>query len=191
MKVRITLTGTAPLLVHNIRLANPLDPIAKAMKTVSSKRVKTEDDHEELARLEFVGGLYFDETLGPYLPGENIERSLIDGARITRAGRQLERGLFITDDVVPLLYKGPRTVDGLWSDAAFRSVLAVKVGAKARVMRTRPMFSDWRLEADGELDPALLSIDELQAIASTAGAMTGVGDYRPRYGRFTATVERL
>lgn len=190
MKVRITLIGTAPLLVHNIRLANPLDPIAKAMKAVSSKRVKTEDDHAELARLEFLGGLYIDDQVGPYLPGQNIERSLTDGARITKAGKKVERGLFVTDDVVPLLYNGPRSGSALWEDENFRSVLAVKVGT-SRVMRTRPMFRDWSLEADGELDPSVLAIDELASIAETSGAMTGLGDYRPRYGRFTARVERL
>jgi len=190
VKVRITLTGTAPLLVHNIRLANPLDPIAKAMKAVSSKRTKTDDDYEELARLEFVGGLYLDEAVGPYLPGQNIERSLTDGARITKAGKKVERGLFVTDDVVPLLYKGPRTAEDLWADENFRSVLAVKVGT-SRVMRTRPMFRDWAVEADAELDPTVLSLDELGPIAETAGSMTGLGDYRPRYGRFVSKVEKL
>jgi hypothetical protein len=137
LKVRITITGTAPLLMHNVRLANPLDPIARAMKETSGKRKKTDEDLERLARLEFEGGLYVDSA-GPYLPGANIEKCLVEGARVTRQGKQVERGLFVTDNEVPLLYDGPRTADGLWADESFRSMMAVKVGT-SRVMRCRPM----------------------------------------------------
>lgn len=190
MKVRINIQGTCPLLMHNIRLADPLDPIAKAMKAVSGKRKKTDDDLLQLARLEFEGGLYLSPTVGPYIPGVNIEKAIQTGAKITKQGKQVERGLFVTDNEVPLLYKGPRTVDELWADANFRSSMAVKVG-QARVMRTRPIFNEWALEAEANVDPGLLDIDNLQAILSDAGAMAGIGDYRPRYGRFEASVEAL
>lgn len=190
MKVRITLRGTAPLLLHNIRLADPLNPYARAMKQISSKRLKTEDDYLELGHAEFVGGMYHDPELGPYLPGQNIERSIQDGGKITRSKPKVQRGLFITDDIVPLLYDGPREVEALWKDENYRSVLSVKV-AQARVMRTRPLFREWSLEAEAMLDPSLLDISELRTIANTAGSMTGLGDYRPRYGRYIAEVEEL
>ena len=190
MKVRIAIEGTTPLITHNIRLANPLDPIAKAMKAISAKRKKTEDDHLQLARLEFEGGLYLDPEVGPYIPGENVEKCIIEGARITKQGKQVERGLFITDNVVPLIYEGPRTPESLWSDENFRHTAAVRVGQQ-RVMRTRPVFRTWALDADGELDPGLLAPETLQELLDDAGAMVGIGDFRPRYGRFSAKVEVL
>lgn len=189
MKVQITLTGTAPYLQHNIRLANPLDPIARAMKEVSGKRKKTDEDHARLARLEFEGGLYINAA-GVYVPGVSIEKSLVEGARITRQGKQIERGLFVTDNEVPLIYDGPSTADALWADEDYRSVLAVKVGT-SRVMRTRPMFRQWAVEVTAEVDPALLNLDTVQAIATDAGSMVGIGDYRPRYGRYEAQVDLL
>jgi hypothetical protein len=187
MRVRITLEGTTSLLCHNARLANPLDPLVRQMKAISSKRKKTDDDLERLARLEFEGGLYFDDS-GPHVPGANIEKSIVEGARITRQGKQVERGLFITDDEVPLIYSGPRGVDELWADESRRSMMSVKVGTN-RVMRCRPMFRTWKLEAHGEMDPAQLNLDVLEGIVTDAGAMVGLGDYRPRYGRYTATVD--
>lgn len=190
MKVRIGIEGTTPLITHNIRLANPLDPIAKAMKVISAKRKKTEDDHLQLARLEFEGGLYLDPEVGPYVPGANVEKCIVEGGRITKQGKQVERGLFVTDNVVPLIYDGPRTVEALWADENFRSVMAVKVG-QSRVMRTRPIFRGWALDVEAELDPGLLSPESLSAILEDAGSMNGLGDYRPRYGRFTARVEAL
>ena len=50
--------GASPLLHHNGQLADPLNPHAKAMARVSSKRKKTEADHAELSDLEFMGSLY-------------------------------------------------------------------------------------------------------------------------------------
>lgn len=189
-RFRLTCRGTTPLLMHNARLSNPLDEVAKAMKRVSAKRVKTEDDHEELARLEHLGGLYFDADLGPYLPGQNFERCLVDAARITKAGKKIERGVFVTSDVNPLAYDGPRDVDGLWKDENFRHAASVKVQT-SRVTRTRPQFRTWAVEAEGEFDPAVISLDEIREIADTAGRMIGLGDWRPRFGRFTAEVERI
>lgn len=190
MDFRITLTGTAELLMHNARLANPLDPAAKAMKAISSKRVKTDDDHEEMARLEHFGSLYYDSEIGPYIPGQNIERCLVDAAKVTKSGVKVTRGVFVSTNVNPLAYKGPRTPDGLWADENFRHMASVKV-QQNRVMRCRPLFREWRTEAEGTLDTAILSFEELQSIADTAGQMIGLGDYRPRYGRFTAKVVKL
>jgi hypothetical protein len=190
VKVRIEIRGTAPLITHNIRLANPLDPIAKAMKVISGKRKKTEDDLLQLARLEFEGGLYLDPDVGPFLPGENVEKCIVEGARVTKQGKQVERGLFVSDNVIPLIYKGPRTAEELWVDENFRNMAAVRVG-QARVMRMRPMFRTWALDVDAEIDPGLLAVESLQQIVDDSGAMVGLGDHRPRYGRFMAKVATL
>lgn len=184
----ITFTGTAPLLMHNSRLANPLDPATKAVKKYTSKRNKTDEDYEHLARLEFTGGLYLDSDAGPYIPGENIMRCLVDGAKLTKHGVKVTRGVFIKTDVNPLAFDGPRTDDGLWA-AGYRHMASVKVGTQ-RVMRCRPWFPDWKVQADGVLDPAVLELEDLTTISGNAGSLIGLGDWRPRFGRFTATVAR-
>lgn len=187
-KFRLELTGTAPLLMHSSRLADPLNEATKALKRITGKTKKSEEDHQEMAHLEFQGGLYLDPQAGPFIPGGNIERSLLDGARIFKSGKKIERGLFINTDVNPLAYTGPRDVASLWADENFRLSVSVTVGPARRVMRTRPMFRDWRCDAEGILDTSLLSLEELQEIATVSGTMIGLGDWRPRYGRFTAKV---
>lgn len=188
INLRLTFRGTAPLLVHNSRLSDPLDPVAKALKKVNGKRKKTDEDYEEMARLEYAGGLYIDSDIGPYVPGQNIMRCLVDGAKITRQGVNVTRGVFVSTDVNPISYRGPRDVDGLWKDENFRLRASVKIGMK-RIMRCRPMFRDWLVEADAILDPSVLDLAELTAIATTAGQMVGLGDWRPRYGRFIVEIE--
>lgn len=190
MDFKITMTGVRPVLMHSARLANPLDPITKAMKAISGKRQKTDDDHIELARLEFAGSMYIHKTLGPYIPGENIERCLVDAGKITKKGTALTRALFIKTDFNPLVYRGPRTIDELWADENFRHVASVKV-QQNRVMRTRPMFQKWEVQAEGVLDTTVLDFAEFGAIAETAGNMIGLGDYRPRFGRFMVNVEAI
>jgi hypothetical protein len=188
-KVKLELTGASPLLMHNIQLADPLNPIARQMKTISSKRRKTDEDYQALADLEFVGGLYVNAT-GPYIPGQNLEKSIIEGGKITRNGRQVERALFVTENEIPLLYRGPRDVPGLSADPTFRSSMAVKVGT-SRVMRCRPIFQQWSLSTEAELDTELLNMEDFKAIATSAGRVVGLGDYRPRFGRFEILISTL
>ncbi len=189
MEFTITLTGTTALLMHNIRLADTLDPIAKKLKKISSKRTKTDDDHAELAQIEFLGGLYLDPDVGPYIPGENIQKCLVLAGRINKLGKNVERGVFIDTDVNPLAYNGPRDAEALWADENFRHRSAVRVGT-ARVMRSRPMFRQWKCQAHGLLDTNQLNLDDLRSITVNAGAMIGIGDWRPRFGRFTAEIEK-
>lgn len=187
---RIRLVGTTAMLMHSDRTVNSIDPMTKAIKQVTGKRKKTDDDYEEMARLEHAAGLYMDPEVGPYIPGENISSCLVGAAKITRQGTYVKQGVLITTDINPLGYKGPRTIDGLWKDENFRHMKSVKV-TTSRVMRCRPIFQQWTVEADGILDPEIIDFLSLQQIAETAGHRIGIGDWRPRFGRFAATVERI
>jgi hypothetical protein len=187
MNITITLTGTHALLMHNSQLADPLNPFTRKLAEATSKRKKTFEDHEEVARREWAGGLYYSPNLGPFLPGANIERALLDGARMNRLGKSVERGLFITENECPLAYSGPRDIESLIDDVNHRHMASVKIGM-SRVMRCRPIFRDWSVSASGELDEAQVSLSDLALIANRAGSLIGLGDWRPRFGRFTATV---
>lgn len=190
MDFRITLTGTEGLLMHSARLSNPLDPAARELKRLTGKRAKTLEDYAAVARAEFIGGLYLDDVVGPYVPADNIWRCLQDAAKKTKRGVKIKEGLFIKTLVNPLAYAGPRDAESLWEDENFRHIASVKVGMQ-RVMRCRPFFQSWKTEAEGHVDPAILELDELREIAETAGLIIGLGDWRPKYGRFSVHVEEL
>jgi hypothetical protein len=191
MDFRITLEGTGPLLMHNARLSNPLDPAAKAIKKVSSKRNKTEDDHAEMAHLEFIGSLYHDPDAGPYVPADNIWRCLYDAARKSKRGPKVKEGVLIITDVNPVAgYGRERDAERLWADENFRHFASAKVG-QVRITRCRPIFRTWRVEADGILDTNVLDFTELEQIAETAGSLIGLGDWRPKFGRFKATITKI
>jgi len=189
-KLRITFVGTIPLLVHNTRLVDPLDSYTKRMSTLTAKLKKSDEDHEAISRAQWEGGMYWDEDIGPYLPGEMIEAAIRDGAKRQKLGAAVTRSLVVTDDRVPIEYDGPRDLDGMWKDGRFRDRRAVKVG-QARVIRTRPVFHQWAVTAEGVLDTRDMGVDDLANVAELAGMVTGMGDYRPRRGRFDALVEAL
>jgi len=192
MKVRLVATGTRPLLMHNVQLASPLNSYAKRLKQLNAKRNKTDEDRLEIARVEWEGSLYYDPDVGPYIPGPNVFRSLINGARITKAGKKVERGVLVTELVMPLIYKGPRDLEGLWGngESEFVDVRTVVV-QRNKVDRCRPIFRQWAFEAECLLDPKVIDFDEFVEIAHNAGAMEGIGDYRLMYGRFEVEVTRL
>lgn len=181
-RMTFRLTGVSPLVMHNGRLANPLDPMTKALKAASSKRGKTDADFEEVARVEFLGSLYMAED-GPCLPGELVEAMLIAAAKKNKRGMQAKAGI-ISDDMHRIDYDGPRDANELWGDERFRLVAGVRVGM-ARIMRTRPIFRDWSAKVSVDFLPGQVNPAEVAEMMRTAGSIVGIGDWRPRFGRFT------
>jgi hypothetical protein len=192
VKVRLTAKGTRPLLVHNVQLASPLNAYAKKLKALNSKRIKTDEDRVEIARVEFEGSLYYDAEVGPYLPGQNLLASLVEGGRLTKAGKKIERGVNVDDLVLPLIYRGPRDIASLWGNGESEYVdIRSVVVQRNKVDRCRPIFRDWAIEAEILLDPSVIDLEEFAEVARNAGAMAGVGDYRRLYGRFSVEIEAL
>lgn len=201
MKVRLTATGTRPLLMHNVRLASPFNPHAKKLKQLNGKKsaTRTDEDRVEIARTEWEGGLYFDDELGPYIPAANVFASLLRGARRVRKGPKVEGGVMLADLVHPLVYRGPRDVDGLWGGGPFvsefvdmQTVSSNPSAARSpKVDRCRPIFRAWAFEADVDLDESTIDLADFVEVAEIAGAQIGIGDYRQLYGRYMAVVTRL
>lgn len=180
------ITGVSPLLMHSGQLADPSNPFAKDMKKISGKKAKTEADYEALARLEFLGGLYLFERR-PCIPGEMVEATLVNAAKRVRRGPQATVGI-LSDGAFPLTYPGPRDPVQLWEDRQFRLTVGVRL-QKARVMRTRPLFRRWSADLVIDYMPEHLNSGDVEEFVGIAGRAIGFGDWRPRYGRFTA--ERL
>lgn len=187
--IKVRITGTRPMLMHSDRLADPLDPIAKQRKMVTDKtsKKKTEDDHAFLAKTEWIAALYFDDELGPVIPGRVIEGMLIESARIRRLGKQFERSVETMEQHYKLEYKGPREVEKLW-EAGFRDVRSVVMPTGGRVMRYRPIFREWACTFDVAYEEEMTDRETVIDRLNAAGRFVGIGDYRPRFGRFDVEI---
>lgn len=189
--MKIEMVGTAPLLMHNVRLADDQNPYTRAISKLTAKRSKkTEEDKLEIDRLSFAGGLYHDEEMGPYIPAENIFRCLMEAGSLTRSGKKIERGVIFEGTRARLEYDGPRDVDSLWGndgDSPFvdRRMVAVQ---RQRIPRVRPIFADWSASIGVEIDGQVLDPEEFEDIVTKAGKLIGLGDYRRFYGKFRGEV---
>jgi hypothetical protein len=179
--ITIRIVGTRPLLIHSGRLADPLDPITQDLARVTAKRPRTTADLEEISRREWHGSLWLDHER-PCIPPEALEASFTEAARTRRRGRQARAGFLVTEPAL-LEYPGPQTVEQLWQDDRFRLRHAVRIG-QARMMRTRPRFSRWTAEFNATFLTSLLSRTEILEFFAIAGFSIGIGDWRPKYGRF-------
>lgn len=187
MEITLSITGTAPLLMHSNTLADPLNEAKKRMSRISDKRKKTDEDHIAMRRIEFEASLYMDPEVGPYMPGANIAKALLMAAKIRRNGPMIERGLILVSPINRLEYDGPRDVSGLWNDLKFRHIAPAKNQGRTTIIRCRPMFARWACTATALVNPSVLAADALAEIAADAGQMIGLGDWRPWHGRFEAT----
>ena len=183
--IKVRITGTRPLLMHSDKFADPLNPLTKAHKELTGKRKKTDEDHEAIAKSEWLGGLYIDEK-GPYLPGVNIEAAMIGGGKLSKLGTQLKRSVEVMDEKCHLEYDGPNSAEKLW-DAGFYDARSVKVQT-ARLMRYRPMFRQWACVVEVAYDPDSINREQVVKCLEDGGQYCGVGDYRPKFGRFTVEV---
>jgi hypothetical protein len=178
-----TITGLTPLLMHSERLANPFDELTKELKSISGKRKKTEDDLLAMARIEFMGGLYHDADAGVHLPGYNILAAMVGGGKIHKLGTAIKRACIVNEDKVALQYDGPKKPEKLFEAKAFVDMRSVKVGT-AKITRCRPKFSSWGATFSVSYDENSIQKSEIDQCLTSAGLMVGLGDYRPRFGRF-------
>lgn len=181
-KIEFSISGLTPTIMHNGRLANPLDQFSKLIKEVSGKKKKTDEDYERMARLEWEASFYLDDQGRPCWPGENIERMIVDAAKKSKQGPSAKAGLYC-DGLFPVKYSGPTDLESLWADEQFRICVGVKVN-NSKVMRTRPIFHRWAMDFVVDFMPDVVSEKEVRQWVELAGNIIGLSEWRPKYGKF-------
>lgn len=186
-QIKLTITGKAPLLMHSDRFANPLDKMSKAHKELTSKRKKTDEDQTAIAHSEFIGGCYWNQKIGFFMPAQNLDACLLAAAKLQKLGVRFKQAVQVLEDELPLLGKLPETPEKLWESPENIDARGVKVGA-AKIIRYRPIFRQWSLNATIVFNEEIVNGSEVKKAIEDAGALIGMGDYRPRFGRFTVEI---
>jgi hypothetical protein len=190
MRVVTRLTGTRPLLLHNVQLADPDNRWARLIAQITKKRVKTEDDRKQISDLEWEGSLYVHDGIIS-IPAANVLRSFVETAKIRKQGKTITRALTPTELSVPLIYSGPQDLEELKAKPEFRDHAMVRVGTQ-RILRTRPIFRTWGLSVEWELLTEVLDPSDFEGIVIQAGRVEGLGDNRLNgYGRYAAEVAEV
>lgn len=186
--ITLEISGTTPLLCHNVQLADPDNEIVTSIKAITNKRKKTAEDRQEIAKLEWYGGLYLGKD-GPVFPTAAIRKCLINAAKITKQGATVQRAVHFLDFQIPIAYVGPRDVDKLFADKNFHFRACVGIQG-AKTVRVRPQFQKWALVAKLGLLENVLDYKDFESIVEVAGMAEGLGDGRSiGFGRFSAKVK--
>jgi hypothetical protein len=197
-QAEFTIKSISPMLMHDRnKLVNPLHPLTKEVKRFSGKRTKTEEDLMALAKLEWLAGMYLTEAPQidiqggnvkfngggvPCLPSSVLEGAIINGAKKHKLGTQFKSGILIDQDFC-LEYTGPKKLEDMWADGNFTDIRPVQVQRNS-IMRCRPIFNAWSATFVINYLPNIVNKDQIQEALESAGQVAGVGDYRPKYGRF-------
>ncbi len=201
-KVEFVVRGISPLLCHNPQMVDPEFELNRAIKKLTGKKKKTDEDLNEIGRLEWFGGLYTANIGGRGVvsqPTSKLRKCLINAARISKQGKQIERSIIMTGQDVPLIYDGSDKAvsvadeqERLFANKAFVSRLSVGVNGK-RVMRVRPQFMPWAMIVTAVfITDAGLNFDDLVSVFNLAGQCEGIGDNRVNgYGKFIGTVREV
>ena len=75
--------------------------------------------------------------------------------RLTKEGKNIERGVLRVSRKNRLEYDGPRSREKMWDDVRFRHRAIVKVGT-SKVVRTRPKFVGWSTVVTVDFDSSII-----------------------------------
>lgn len=210
---KVEITGETPLLLHHDNLAWADSMTDWRIEADNEKKSKPGDDRTPAHR--WIGCLYEHEGF-LVIPNQNLMTLLREGGSRCSTGkgnktykRETQSGIFISDPAWVLLVNGRRIpmapINELQVEPIFikHEATVKKLGFELHVkrvslnnkkhIRVRPIFRSWALEGMLEVLDDTITTEVLGKILTKAGALAGLGDWRPSaprapgtHGRFTA-----
>lgn len=174
----------SPLLTHRYAGEKP---------TEEKVRIKTQEYLDEKNKAAWFEALYHDGT-GLYIPSENLERMLVNGAAKSRKGQLFKEAVYVDGSANRLRLHDSDSLQSEGKDAIgapdkwwlpehrdLRGV--VNKTTKGHFDCCRPIFRQWSVRF------RIIHDSKIVTAADIEKAMTrnSIGAYRPRFGRFIVT----
>jgi hypothetical protein len=185
VRVKVRIEGTTPLICNRFT-----DEAAESASRGNGKATLLGDKGSPLEQA--TKKLYTDNEGNPMIPNPNLFRCLIDGGAFFKAGKSkittqkssmIPACMEIEELCITIINKEPWTVDT-------RPVRIPSTGG--RILAHRPIFNDWALEFDLNVDTDMMPIKLAREILDASGKRIGLGDFRPAckgpYGKFVVTL---
>ena len=188
--LQVTWKGVSPLIMHSCQCVNPLHPISREMKKYTSKRNKTEEDLIKIADLQWEAGAYWQDGLGLYIPGENVEATIRNGGKANKKGKDIEKYMDVTDLYISFNYGEDLTKEQLINSYEYRDTRVMVIN-RNRVPVTRPRFDQWNITFNLTYNEEKIDLDTIITAMEYSGQYVGLCDSRPKYGRFVVICEEL
>ena len=188
-KAQVHIVGATPLLIHNGRMASPLDVFSKKMKLLTSKRKKTEDDLKNILEIQWEGGLYWDDEIGLHMPTENLLAALLKAYKHHKLGKNITGIVFDEPIGFPIITQNHKNLIALKADDSNKFIKAVTI-QRSKTLSCRPIFKKWEMGFEFFIDEEFSGVDEIKMILFTMSQRIGLGVWTPShpkpgsYGKF-------
>jgi hypothetical protein len=172
-EINVSIKGVAPLLQHKLGLEVESQMASKTKKRDGQAKGDNPEDY-----LYVVGGKIVQ-------PSEHIVQAIIkrlSNYKIQGKGKKTYKemgvgSLGITPEYI--VHKNQTWIPDV------RTV--VIPATKGRTLRIRPRFESWELDFTLQLFNEDMPVEVIKSALDDAGREGGIGDYRPRFGRFIVT----
>ena len=176
--MKAEITGITPMILHNGRTANPLDPYAKKMKALTSKRNKTDEDIEELLLVQWESALYWNDEIGLYMPSENLYAAFYKAAKKFKLGVKCSAVSFPEAIGYPIKTTNATNFQAMKGDPNNKFIKTVVV-QKSKTISCRPIFNTWALDFSLEFETTTIDANEIKTILVCMAQRIGLGVWTP------------
>lgn len=183
--VSVKVHGVAPLMQHRFPLPDLAD-MSKGGHVHTGSKDYTEEWREYL---------YVNANDEIFQPATHFEGAMVKAAvnfKITgKRGKTykdlFQAAVFVSPEEIPHGLKNPETLDTDADKTLYLDMRPVVI-QRNRIVRIRPTFKPgWELEFDIEVVDDQIQPTLVQDVLTLAGKTVGIGDYRPKFGRFSVS----
>jgi hypothetical protein len=167
-KVEVEIEGTAALLQHKMPEQDVNAPLRKTRQS----------DVEDPKDFLYTDGKRIVQ------PATHIERALV---QVASAFKMVGRGKKTYKDAAKTIIVMPELIPHKVQKWVPYTAAVVIPSTKGRVNRIRPRFDAWKIEFEIQFDADIIPTEVVKQMLETAGTTVGIGDWRPRFGRFMVT----
>lgn len=184
-KICFKVEGTQPLMLNNSQVVNPFNKYTLALKPLTAKKKKTEDDMNEIYRLQFESSLYIKGNTY-IIPCEHFWKSVTTAAKEQKLGKKFEQSFQIMEDCLLDFPEKGMTPKELYEEKSHVDIRDGVIMGRSRVPVCRAIFTEWSTTVECWYDESQLDKSDIIRMFEIAGLRYGVGTYRKKYGRFSA-----
>lgn len=182
--VKFEVKGIQPLMLNNSQVVNPFNKYTIALKPLTAKRKKTEDDMNEIYRLQFESSLYIkgDKYI---IPSDHFWKAVCTAAKEQKLGKKFEQSFQIFEDCLLDFPEKNMTPSELYDEKSHVDIRDCVIMGRSRVPACRAIFNEWSTKVECWYDETQIDKKDIVNIFNIAGMRYGVGTYRKKYGRFS------
>ena len=197
--LKTTWTGIRPFIMSNpqtVELANPFAVESRRVNGLLKSARKKGDENimadlaKKQKRGDWEASAYWDQTKKQFfIPDTCLLACIRNGAAAAKKGKDIDRAVIITETEAFIETEVKHnSLDAYFSDDAFRLECPAKVPPKtgALIWKVRCMIpTGWKITFQIEYDENIVADKSLQEALDLAGRLSGIGGWRPKFGRFS------